>query len=257
MTKVTGRADRLMLVAGWRKRSLIRGDCQAWFRPSFRIVSWSFTSPIASELFSSQAVSIMAPSQAPSTALLRSLRALAIGPSTRSLSSSHLLSHEVGTTTQPPLDPATVTTRREEWELFKAGTPPIGSRRRRAAQAQTLNVPFEELPYQCFQEARKILIEDRAEKLKQIETERGRIARWKELDPNTLSGGDMSKQRKLKSMEAQLEKLKILADINDPNVKRRFEDGLGKLLRSAVSQSNVVRRYEQTHLSIFVRTQMA
>lgn len=132
-------------------------------------------------------------------------------------------------TSKPLLDPATVVTRREEWELFNAGTPPIGSRRRRAAQAQTSNIPFNELPYQCFQEARKILIADRAEKLRQIDTERARIARLREADSSTLPGGDVSKQKRLKSMQTELERLKILADINDPNVKRRFEDGLGEI----------------------------
>jgi large subunit ribosomal protein L35 len=171
----------------------------------------------------------MGPTQAPSTALLRSLRVLAIGPvSKRSLSSTVIHRQEVEATSKPLLDPATVVTRREEWELFNAGTPPIGSRRRRAAQAQTSNIPFDELPYQCFQEARKVLIADRAEKLRQIDTERGRIARLREADPNTVPGGDVSKQRRLKSMQAELERLKILADINDPNVKRRFEDGLGE-----------------------------
>ena len=108
-----------------------------------------------------------------------------------------------------------------------AGIFPVGSRRRRAALAQSPGIPFDELPYQCFQEARSILIADRAEKLKKIETERFRITRLQEMDPNTFPGGDVYKQRRLRSMMAELEKLKILADINDPNVKRRFEDGLG------------------------------
>jgi large subunit ribosomal protein L35 len=93
----------------------------------------------------------------------------------------------------------------------------------------TSNVPFEQLPYQCFQEARKILLADREEKLKQIEVERARIARLKEADPE-LSGGELRKQNRLRSMSMTLEKLKILADINDPMVKKRFEDGLGRAL---------------------------
>ena len=170
----------------------------------------------------------MAPSRAPSPALLRSLRALDIGSrSTRAFCATATHPQEVQTSTQPSADPTTVVTRKEEWELFKSGTPPVGSRRRRAAQAQTSNIPFDELPYQCFQEARKVLIADRAEKLKQIEKERGRIARLQEVDASTIAGGEMQKQRRLKSMQTQLEELKILADINDPNVKRRFEDGLG------------------------------
>lgn len=124
-------------------------------------------------------------------------------------------------------DPATVHVPRLENKLMRTGHFPIGSRRRRAALAHSPGIPFDDLPYQCFQEARKILIADRAEKLKKIETERARIARLREVDPNTFSGGEMYKQRRLKSMLAELEKLKILADINDPNVKRRFEDGKG------------------------------
>ena len=171
----------------------------------------------------------MAPLQPPSMALLKSLRALAIGSSsTRSLSTAAIRHQEVQSTPQSPPDPATVLTRKEEWELFKAGTPPVGSRRRRAAQAQTGNVPFDELPYQCFQEARQILIDDRGQKLKQIETERGRIARLQEVDADTIPGGEMQKQRRLRSMRAKLEQYKILADVNDPNVKRRFEDGQGE-----------------------------
>jgi len=84
------------------------------------------------------------------------------------------------------------------------------------------------LPYQCFQEARKVLLADREEKLKQIEVERARIARLKEADPE-LSGGELRKQHRLRSMSITLEKLKILADTNDPAVKRRFEDGLGDM----------------------------
>jgi large subunit ribosomal protein L35 len=84
------------------------------------------------------------------------------------------------------------------------------------------------LPYQCFQEARKILVADRLEKLKQIERERERITRLKEVDASTFPGGEAYKQRRLTSMQKRLEELKILADINDPNVKRRFEDGLGE-----------------------------
>ena len=78
----------------------------------------------------------------------------------------------------------------------------------------------------CFQEARKILLADRKEKLKQIEVERARIARLKDADAE-LSGGELRKQNRLRSMNRTLEKLKILADINDPLVKKRFEDGLG------------------------------
>ncbi len=111
---------------------------------------------------------------------------------------------------------------------MKANNPPIGSRRRRVALQETSGIPFEQLPYQCFQEARKILIADREEKLKQIEADRARIIRLRDSDP-ALSGGEARKKQRLKDLVDKLEYLKILADVNDPLVKRRFEDGLGRL----------------------------
>ncbi|EER38806.1 ribosomal protein YmL35 [Histoplasma capsulatum var. duboisii H88] len=127
-------------------------------------------------------------------------------------------------------NPALVTSPRLERRLVRAGNHPIGSRRRRAALQDSPNIPFELLPYQCFQEARKVLFEDREEKLKQIETERGRIARLRAADPSTV-GGELRKNNRLRSMEKHLEHLKILADINDPVIKKRFEDGLGDMNR--------------------------
>ena len=103
---------------------------------------------------------------------------------------------------------------------------PIGSRRRRAALQTASNIPFEQLPYQCFQEARKILAADREKKLIQIEEERKRIAKVHETPIEKL-GGEASKKGKLIAMHKYLEELKILADINDPMVKKRFEDGDG------------------------------
>lgn len=70
--------------------------------------------------------------------------------------------------------------------------------------------------------------EDRQEKVAQIEVERARIQRLKEQDA-MVSGGDLQKETRLASMRRHLEKLKILADINDPLVKKRFEDGHGSL----------------------------
>jgi len=95
---------------------------------------------------------------------------------------------------------------------------------------QTPNIPFTQLPYQCFQEARKILQADREEKLKEIETQRARITRL-ELTDAEQAGDEVRKQTRLRSMRIRLEKLKIMADINDPLVKKRFEDGLGTLHR--------------------------
>ena len=131
------------------------------------------------------------------------------------------------TSPAPALDPALVSTPKEERQLMRSGIRPIGSRRRRAALQGSANIPFEQLPYQCFQEARKILGADRDEKLQQIETQRARIARLQAQDP-AISGGEIEKQRRLTSMRKYLDELKILADVNDPVVKKRFEDGEGK-----------------------------
>lgn len=130
------------------------------------------------------------------------------------------------TSSRPPLDPALVSTRKQERQLLATGVQPIGSRRRRAALKTTNNIPFEALPYQCFQEARKILLSDRQEKLQQIAVERERIARVQARDTAEL-GGEAVKKGKLVAMQKHLEHLKILADINDPMVKKRFEDGEG------------------------------
>lgn len=108
---------------------------------------------------------------------------------------------------------------------MRQGTTPIGSRRRRAALQSSNNIPFEQLPYQCFQEARKVLLADRAEKLEQIEAMRQRIARVEALSPEEAS--EQSKKSRLGAMRLHLERLKISADINDPLVKRKFEDGQG------------------------------
>lgn len=109
---------------------------------------------------------------------------------------------------------------------MRQGTTPIGSRRRRAALQSSNNIPFEQLPYQCFQEARKVLLADRAEKLEQIEKMRQKIARVEALSPEE-AGGEQSKKSRVQAMQLHLERLKIHADINDPLVKRKFEDGKG------------------------------
>ncbi|RDL39443.1 putative 54S ribosomal protein L35, mitochondrial [Venustampulla echinocandica] len=126
-------------------------------------------------------------------------------------------------------DPATVTSRKGEKALMKSGVMPIGSRRRRAALKSSGNLPFEQLPYQCFQEALKIFRTDREEKLKQIQTERLRISNLEAQDASNVKGGEVQKQRRLVSMRSHLEYLKIQADINDPLIKKRFEDGEGDM----------------------------
>jgi large subunit ribosomal protein L35 len=126
------------------------------------------------------------------------------------------------------LDPNTVATVSEEQRLIKHRKEhPIGSRRRRAALSYMKDaIPFEQLPYQCFQEARKLLADDREEKIRDIAKMRTRIANLQTQDA-AVSGGEPAKQHRLNSMRRELEKLKILADSNDPMVKKRFEDGMG------------------------------
>lgn len=111
---------------------------------------------------------------------------------------------------------------------MKSGIVPIGSRRRRAAIKSSDNLPFEQLPYLCFQEALKVLREDREEKLELIATERLRISNVQSRGASTFQGGQLEKDTKLASMRRYLEWLKIQADINDPLIKKRFEDGEGK-----------------------------
>lgn len=130
------------------------------------------------------------------------------------------------------LDPEQVEWKREERRLVRReGIQPVGSRRRRAvlhrsAMSQTEQVPFEQLPYQCFQEARKILLADRQEKLKEIETQSLRISNLQAQDA-AVSGGILAKEARLRSMRNHLNELILLADINDPMVKKKFEDGEG------------------------------
>ncbi|KAJ5456815.1 hypothetical protein N7530_012089 [Penicillium desertorum] len=125
-------------------------------------------------------------------------------------------------------DPSLVTSPRLERRLLRQGTTPIGSRRRRAALQNSDNIPFEQLPYQCFQEARKILLADREEKLKEIETMRQRLARQEALSVEE-AGGAKAKKSRVTAMQLHLERLKVLADINDPLVKRKFEDNEGDM----------------------------
>jgi large subunit ribosomal protein L35 len=63
-----------------------------------------------------------------------------------------------------------------------------------------------------------------------IKTERLRISNLVATDASTIRGGELLKQRRLESMRQYLEYLKIQADINDPLIKKRFEDGEGMKL---------------------------
>lgn len=159
---------------------------------------------------------------------LRSSRSFTSTSSTNEEAQLQKVSHKTQTVFHRTYNPATTTSRKGEEALLRRGIKPIGSRRRRAALQHSANIPFEQLPYQCFQEARKILQADREEKLQEIARERAKIARLTEQDASTIKGGELQKQRRLDSLQRYLEELKILADINDPLIKKRFEDGLGK-----------------------------
>ena len=128
------------------------------------------------------------------------------------------------------LDPETVENKKQERRLLRReGVQPVGSRRRRAALRmagvrKTEEIPFEQLPYQCFQEARKFLQEDRQEKLKEIKTQQQRIQ-----NVAASVASEQSKRDRIARMKMHLNALIIAADINDPVVKRKFEDGQGML----------------------------
>jgi large subunit ribosomal protein L35 len=126
------------------------------------------------------------------------------------------------------LDPEMVENKKQERRLLRReGIQPVGSRRRRAALRmsvvrKTEEIPFEQLPYQCFQEARKFLQEDRQEKLKEIKTQQARIQA-----AEASKASEQSKRDSIARMKKHLNQLIIEADINDPIVKRKFEDGQG------------------------------
>lgn len=156
--------------------------------------------------------------------------------STRAFQSSAAPRDEAQTDSQPKKqsfydnpDPNLASSAKVERKLMRQGVMPVGSRRRRAALQHSSNIPFEHLPFQCFQEARKVLLTDREEKLKEIESVRQKLSRLQALSAEE-AGGEQSRKSRIVALELRLERLKILADINDPIVKRRFEDGLGNLI---------------------------
>ncbi|KAF3049293.1 hypothetical protein E8E11_006158 [Didymella keratinophila] len=128
------------------------------------------------------------------------------------------------------LDPEMVENKKQERRLLRReGIQPVGSRRRRAALRmsvvrKTEEIPFEQLPYQCFQEARKFLQEDRQEKLREIKTQQARIQA-----AEASKASEQSKRDSIARMKKHLNQLIIEADINDPIVKRKFEDGQGDM----------------------------
>ena len=131
--------------------------------------------------------------------------------------------------TPAALNPELVSKPAQERRLIsETGQQPVASRRRRHMLKQTQNIPFEQLPFQCFQEARKVLQQDRMEKVEEIKMQRERIEKLEaeEVAPQNES----QKNHRLRSMRERLEHTKILADINDPIVKKTFEDKQGMSL---------------------------
>lgn len=126
------------------------------------------------------------------------------------------------------LDPNTTTLPWAERKLQRQGINPIGSRRRRAAVRQTPGIPFEKLPYHAYQEARNLLAADRLKKLEEIKRAYEKLKTVEAQPAETYREGVAHKNRRIYSLRKQLWELKIQADINDPFVRRRWEDGLGK-----------------------------
>ncbi|GAB7354203.1 hypothetical protein MBLNU459_g4750t3 [Dothideomycetes sp. NU459] len=157
--------------------------------------------------------------------------------STPSHADAALDQHRQQSTSSPPpppspppssINPNAVFTAKSERKLLQTHKlTPVGSRRRRAALQSGSRIPFEQLPYQCFQEARKVLAADRQDKIQQLDTQRARLARLREkpVEPQH----ERQKEQRLASMARHLDELKIYADINDPIVKKRFEDGQGDM----------------------------
>ena len=142
------------------------------------------------------------------------------------MATTQLEEDTITTKIKPHLDPSLVATRSGEKKLMKQGILPIGSRRRRLALRTSANIPFEQMPYQCFQEAMDVLRRDRQEKLDAIERQRARIARLRAKTASAPAEAKRDRAQML-SIGGHLDRLKVLADINDPLIKKRFEDGQG------------------------------
>lgn len=157
------------------------------------------------------------------------------------------------------LDPNTTTLAWAERKLLKQGRNPIGNRRRRAAVRQTPDIPFEQLPYHAFQEARKLLAADRAEQLEEIKQAHQRVKTVEATPAEKYRHGELRRGLKLYNLRKHVEYLKIQADINDPNVKRRFQDGQGEphmdhlpsfVHRHTDHLFSYSRRHEEAYLSL-------
>lgn len=73
-----------------------------------------------------------------------------------------------------------------------------------------------------------MLAADRLKKLEEIKRAYEKLKALEARPAETYRAGIAHKNKKLYSMRKQLWELKIRADINDPFVRRRWEDGLGK-----------------------------
>lgn len=103
-----------------------------------------------------------------------------------------------------------------------------GGRLRPRSRANTYD--WDAMDYHCFQEARRLLAADRADKIRRILEQQALIRHIEAQDGDAVYRcGEKYKQRRLASLRREVHRLKILADINDPEIRRRFEDGLGKL----------------------------
>ncbi|KAK0356390.1 mitochondrial 54S ribosomal protein YmL35 [Friedmanniomyces endolithicus] len=134
-------------------------------------------------------------------------------------------------------NPFTASTPAAEKQLAQQKQRPVGSRRRRAALSSTTQIPFTQLPYQAFQEARAFLQEDRREKLEAIGLQRVKLVRLQdqvvvgEQDGEVERRKQREKDNRVRSMGRRLEEMKVMADINDPMVKKKFEDGQGDMTK--------------------------
>lgn len=79
---------------------------------------------------------------------------------------------------------------------------------------------IESMPFQAYQLALEIIHEDRAEKLQQIKQTRERLSK-----ALAVPGVD-PKARHILSLRRHLDRLKILADANNPRVKYNFDNGI-------------------------------
>jgi len=76
------------------------------------------------------------------------------------------------------------------------------------------------MPFQAYQLALEIIHGDRAEKLQQIKQTQERLSK-----ALAVPGVD-SKARHILSLRKHLDRLRVLADANNPRVKYNFDNGI-------------------------------